>query len=232
MKAAVLAGGAGTRLSPVTHYVPKCMIPVGGHPFLNYVIKYLKSHDVKDIILLVSNEDYSIFHSYFDDGDRYGVKISYSTAPRIGTAGAIKAARKYLNSSFIVYYGDVFTDMDLTKMINFHRRKKSMCTVALSRRLQIEYGVGKIKKGGKLSYFEEKPVVKDYPVSMGIFILKPAAIEYCEPNTDLSSDVIPKLMKKRFPVYGYITDHRHYDIGSFKRLEEIRGILKERGPES
>ena len=79
---------------------------------------------------------------------------------------------------------------------------------------------------GKITYFEEKPVLKEYPVSMGIDILERDVISYCKPHTDLAHDVVPNLLKDGKPVYAYLTDKRHYDIGTFKSLEEVRQLVE------
>jgi NDP-sugar pyrophosphorylase family protein len=78
----------------------------------------------------------------------------------------------------------------------------------------------------KIAYFEEKPVLKEYPVSMGIDILDSDALSYCKPNTDLTHHVIPDLLKDGKPVYAYLTDRRHYDIGTFKTLD-VRDHLEQ-----
>ncbi len=228
MKAAILAGGPGSRLYPITYYVPKCMIPVAGKPFLDYVIEYLRKHGVKDIVLLLSKEDHEVFQDHYSHGKKLNVRLSYSVAPRIGTAGALYAARKEFDETFIVYYGDVLTDFNLTEMIRFHRRKHALCTVALTKSVPIDYGVGKIDAAGRLVSFQEKPVLEEYPVSMAIYIFEPEILKYCKPNRDIASDVIPTLIERKLPVYGYVTDRPHLDIGSFKHLDMVRKILSEK----
>jgi len=225
MLVALLVGGAGTRLYPLTAYVPKCMIPIGGKLVIDHVIEYLKKHGLKDIVLLVSKDDCDVFKNYLGGGDRHAVSIRYSVAPRIGTAGALNAARKYFDSTLIVYYGDVLTDLNLSDMINFHFKKRSICTIALSRSVPIDYGLAKVGRGGKVLGFEEKPTLPDRPFSMGIFIFEPKVLSYCGPNKDIAKDVIPVLVKRLLPVYGYVTSKRHYDIGNFKSLDEVAKIF-------
>jgi len=228
MKAAILVGGAGTRLLPLTYYVPKCMIFIGGRPFLDYVIEYLIKHGINEIILLVSDEDYEVFYNYYENGERFNIKISYSSGPRIGTAGALHLAKNLLDNTFVTYYGDVLTDFDLTSMIKFHKSKKSVCTLALSKSVPIEYGVGKTNENGKLIYFKEKPILHEYPISMGIYVMEPKVIDFCKPGLDIASDIIPTLIEKGLPVYGYITESPHYDIGTFKHLDIVKKVIEKR----
>jgi len=228
LKAAILAGGAGTRLYPVTAYVPKALIPIGSRYVIEYVIDYLKHHGIFDMVMLVSDSEFELLQNHMGDGSRFGVNVEYSVAKRIGTAGAVAAAADLLGDRFLVYYGDVFTDMDLRAMVDFHINRKSVCTIAMSTSVPIDYGVARVEDDGRIIYFEEKPVLKEYPVSMGIDILEKEVLSYCKPNTDLAQHVIPMLMRDRKPVFAYLTTKRHYDIGTFKNLEEIRSLLEQR----
>jgi NDP-sugar pyrophosphorylase family protein len=194
MKAAILAGGAGTRLYPVTAYVPKALIPIGSRYVIEYIIDYLKHHGIRDVVMLVSDNELELLQNHLGDGERFGVNVEYSTAQRIGTAGAVGAAADLLGETFLVYYGDVLTNMNLSAMIDYHEKKKSVCTIAMSTSVPIEYGVGKVTENGRVTYFEEKPVLKEYPISIGIDIFQKEVLPYCEPNTDLAHDMIPKLI--------------------------------------
>jgi NDP-sugar pyrophosphorylase family protein len=228
MKAFVLAGGAGTRLSPLTTYVPKGMIPIGGKPFIDYVIGYLAQHGVRNVVMLLSDEDSEVFRNHLDDGSKFGVNIGYSISPRAGTASAIKDAAGLVDGTFLVYYGDVLTELDLSGMIRFHHQKKAVCTVALSTGVRIDYGVGRVDGEGRVLYFEEKPVLSDYPVSIGVYLCEPKVLNYCTIGPDLAADVLPSMVNKGEPVYGFMTKEPHHDIGSFKQLNEAKEILQNR----
>lgn len=226
MKAAILAGGAGTRLYPITAYVPKALIPLGSRYVIEYIIDYLKHHGINEIVVLISRNEYDLLRNHLGDGTRFGVKIEYSIAERIGTAGALGAAGDLLGDAFVVYYGDVLTNMDLTSMIQFHATKKAVCTLAMSTSVPIDYGVARVAADGRVTFFEEKPVLKEYPVSMGIHVVEKEALSYCKPKTDFAQNVIPTLLKDRKSVFAYLTEKRHYDIGTFKSLEEVRELLE------
>jgi len=232
LKAAILAGGAGTRLYPITAYVPKVLIPVAGRYVIEYVIDYLKTNGIHEIVMLVSNAELELLKNHLGDGKRFGMSVEYSVAERIGTAGALGEARDLLSDTFGVYYGDVLTEMDLRAMIDFHSSKNSICTIALSTNVPIDYGVARVAEDGRITYFEEKPVLKEYPVSMGIDILNRDTLTYCLPNTDLAQHVIPKLLADHKPVFAYVTDKRHYDIGTFKSLEEVRALFEQQKTQS
>lgn len=226
MKAAILAGGAGTRLSPITQYIPKCLIPIAGKPFLNYVFEYLKKHGITNVVMLLSEDDANAFKNQYDDGKQVGMNVEYSVASRSGTAGALHDARRFLHSTFIVYYGDVLTNFNLTNMMVFHKRNRAHCTLALSQSVPIEYGIAKVSKTGRVTYFEEKPILNEYPVSMGVHIFEPLTLNYCKPGRDIARDVIPRLIEERLRVFGYCTKKRHHDLGSFKHLNEIKAMFE------
>ena len=226
MKAAILAGGAGTRLYPITTYVPKTLLPIGNRYVIEYVIEYLKRNGITEIVMLVSESEFELVRNHLGDGARYETKIEYSVAERIGTAGALGAASNLLGDRFIAYYGDVLTEMDLKEMIAFHIDRKAVCTIAMSTSVPIDYGVARVGSDGKVTYFEEKPILKEYPISMGIHVLEKEALSYCKPKTDLANDVIPQLVSDGKSVYAYLTEKRHYDIGTFKNLEEVRELLE------
>ncbi len=215
MKAAILAGGAGTRLYPLTAYVPKALIPVGNRYVIEYIIEYLRRNGIQELIMLVSNSEINLLKNHLQDGSRFGVHIEYSTAERVGTAGALHVAEDMLNETFIVYYGDVLTSMDLGEMVRSHMTKHATCTLAMSTSVPIEYGVARVNADGRVTYFEEKPVLKEYPVSMGIDIFEPEVLSYCKPNTDIAQHVIPNLAKRRkrsLRVHDRQTPLRHWYI--------------------
>jgi mannose-1-phosphate guanylyltransferase/phosphomannomutase len=227
LKAAILAGGAGTRLYPITAYVPKSLIPIGSRYVIEHILEYLKRYNVLDIVMLISEKESDLLRNHLDDGKRLGVNIEYSVAERIGTAGALGAASTLLGDRFLVYYGDVLTDMNLADMIRFHEDRRATCTIAMSTSVPMEYGVARVAEDGRVTYFEEKPIIKEYPVSMGILICEKEVLEYCKPNTDISHEIVPELLRDKKRVFAYLTSKRHYDIGTFKNLEEVRARVGE-----
>lgn len=227
MKAAILAGGAGTRLYPITAYVPKSLIPIGSRYVIEHILEYLKHYDVLDIVMLISEKESDLLRNHLGDGKRLGVNIEYSVAKRIGTAGALGAASNLLGERFLVYYGDVLTDMNLAEMIRFHEQRRATCTIAMSTSVPMEYGVARVAEDGRVTYFEEKPIIKEYPVSMGVLVCDKEFLRYCKPNIDISHDVVPQLLRDKKNVFAYLTSRRHYDIGTFKNLEEVRKLVDE-----
>jgi len=124
MKALVLAAGEGTRLRPLTLDKPKPMLPIAGKPLLEHTIEWLKHHGITQIAINLHHKPEAIT-SHFGDGHRWGVEITYSYEnPILGTAGAIKKLEDYFDGTFVVFYGDVLTDMNLSALIEFHRKTR------------------------------------------------------------------------------------------------------------
>jgi mannose-1-phosphate guanylyltransferase/phosphomannomutase len=227
LKAAILVGGAGTRLSPVTNFVPKAMIPVGGKLVIDHILKFLARHGLRDLLILTSTEDYPVISNYLGDGSNRDLEIEYDVRDRLGTAGALGAASSHFSETFVIYYGDVLVDFDLLAEMKFHREHSAALTITLSKEVPIDYGVARLESDGRVSFFKEKPVLPEYPVCTGIFVAEPTILRYCLPGTDLSGDVIPRLLEDNLPVYGFTIESRHYDIGTFKALEDAARFIKE-----
>ena len=129
MQVIILAGGRGKRLKPLTNSIPKVMIKINGSPFLEILLKFLKSKGFLDFILCVGYLS-EVIEEYFENGSKLSVKIDYSKEKRfLGTAGAIKNANELLDEEFIVINGDTFVDLDFKKMIEFSRLKNKLCSV-------------------------------------------------------------------------------------------------------
>jgi mannose-1-phosphate guanylyltransferase len=220
MKAVILVGGEGTRLRPLTCNTPKVVVPVLNHPFLEHVITCLSKHNVVDIILAMGQVSEQI-QSYFGDGSELGVKLTYSLENfPMGTAGAVKNAERLLDDSFIVFNGDIFTDLDLTAMVNFHREKKTMATIALT---PVEnptiYGVVETDGEGKVRHFVEKPSFDEVTtnvINAGVYVLEPDILSHVASNTFFSfeRDVFPPLLERGRAIYGYPFESYWIDIGT------------------
>ncbi len=198
---------------------------------LEYVVRLLKFHGVADLAFLVDYKAEQIFN-YFDDGSRFGVKISYvRDVPEYkGTAGSVlnafkqNAARK--DDTLLIYYGDIVTAINLKKLLNYHRQQKSVATVALSSGFTVRVGLADLDKEGRILGFVEKPQLEK-PVSIGIMALEGETLNDIEGlfpkkrGVDLMKDVVPDLVKSGKPVYGYLSDAFWYDVGSIETYEKL-----------
>ncbi|AEC51209.1 mannose-1-phosphate guanyltransferase [Pyrococcus sp. NA2] len=220
MQAVLLAGGKGTRLLPLTIYRPKPMIPFFNRPLMEYILNGLVEIGVEDVIVLVGYLKEKII-SYFGSGDEFGVKIRYSDEEnlRLGTAGALKKVEKFIEGTFIVASSDVLTNLDLNRLVKFHKEKGGIATIALTKvKDPSHYGVAVLDKDFKIRYFKEKPRPEEAPsnlVNAGIYIFEPEVFDLIPKgeNFDFSLDLFPRMLKEGIPIYGFPFDEYWNDVG-------------------
>ncbi len=196
-------GGEGTRLRPLTYTVVKSMVPVVNKPFIEHVISRLAEHGIDEIVLAMGYKPNSIF-DYFRKSASLHVKLTYSLEEKpLGTAGAVKHAADHVNDTFFVLNGDVFSDIDYTDMLNFHRRNKARATIALT---EVEdptkFGVVETDEEGRVLRFIEKPSwdkVTSHWINAGIYILEPDVLNYIPEGTFhmFERGVFPRYAGKR-----------------------------------
>lgn len=234
MKAVILAGGEATRLRPLTCNIAKTMVPVLNHALLEHVFGYLRKHDVTDVILALGQRSREI-RNHFGDGSGFDIKIVYSVEDfPMGTAGAVKNAEKFLDSPFIVFNGDVFTDINLAAMMKLHREKKASVSIALT---PVEdptiYGVVEANEEGRVKRFMEKPSwdkVTTNMINAGIYILEPSILSYVAPGafSMFERDVFPPLLEKGEVMFSYSSDAYWIDIGSPEKYLRLNHALLHR----
>jgi mannose-1-phosphate guanylyltransferase/phosphomannomutase len=233
MKAVVMAGGEGSRLRPLTINRPKPMVPLVNRPVMGHIIELLKRHNIDDVVATLQYRANDI-QNYFGDGSNAGVTMHYSVEPRpLGTAGSVKYAEKYLtgNDPFLIISGDALTDLNLTEIIDFHKRVGAAVTITLYRvPSPLEYGVIIVDGEGRIERFMEKPswgeVISD-TVNTGIYVISPEVLEDIEPGTpvDFSKDLFPQLMKRGAPLYGFIANGYWTDVGNIAEYIRAAGDL-------
>ncbi len=231
MKAVILVGGEGTRLRPLTCNIHKAMVPVLNKPFLEHMIHYLRGYGVDDIIPTLCHLPEHI-KDYFADGSKFGVKLSYviEESP-LGTAGAVKNAKSYLDDLFFVFNGDILTDIDLRAMLSFHRGRKAKATIALT---PVEdptfYGVVETDLQGKVKRFVEKPSREEVTTNLinaGIYILDQEILQDIPTNTPFMFErhLFPALLAKGVPIYGFPSRAYWIDIGTPEKYLQMHHEL-------
>jgi len=226
MKAVIMAGGFGTRIQPLTSRLPKPMIPLFNRPIMLHIVELLKKHDITDLVMLLYHQP-EVIKKFFRDGSDFGVKITYVTPLQdMGTAGAVKAAEKYLDQRFMVISGDLLTDFNLKKIVNFHHDSRAMATITLtSVRDPLQFGVVITNKERRITQFLEKPgwgeVISD-TINTGIYVLEPEIFKYipADENFDFSQDLFPTLLANGDPLFGYPARGYWRDIGNTDSYRE------------
>jgi mannose-1-phosphate guanylyltransferase len=235
MKAVILVGGEGTRLRPLTVNVPKPMLPVVNRPFLEHVLEYLKSHGIHDVILSMGYRS-EVIERHFGDGKDFGINLRYvvESSP-LGTAGGVKNVERYIDGTFLVFNGDILTDLDLRAMIDFHRRRGAKATISLTPVDDpTSYGLVETDTDGHVQRFIEKPRLEDVTTNLinaGTYILEPDVLDLIPADTYhmFERGVFPDLLSRHDPIYGYRSDAYWIDIGTpAKYMSVQRDILNGR----
>jgi len=227
-KAIIMAGGAGTRLRPLTSNRPKPMIPVINKPVIEHAINLLKKHGIKDIVLSLFYLPENI-QNYFGDGSDWDVNITYSVEETpLGTAGGVKQAIGDYKGSFIVLSGDGIIDFDITDILKYHKEKSSPFTIVLKRvNKPTEYGIVITNEDGKIEKFLEKPAWSEVfsdTANTGMYVINSDLIDEHIPeneNFDFSLDLFPILQKNNIPLFGYISDGYWCDVGNISTFRDV-----------
>lgn len=231
MKGVILVGGEGTRLRPLTCHIPKAVVPILNHPFLEHLLHYLKQHGISDIILALGYLPDPI-QNYLSDGSGLGVHLTYLVEDHpLGTVGAVKNAAPLLDEPFVVFNGDIITEIDLSDMIEKHRQVRPKVSIALT---PVDdptlYGVVETDAVGMVQHFVEKPdwgSVTTNMINAGIYIIEPEVLEYVPPNAHCMFEnfLFPHLLEMNQPVLSYPSPAYWIDIGTPEKYLKVHHDL-------
>jgi len=222
MQAVILVGGEGTRLRPLTSTVPKPVVPLVDRPFIGYMLEWLESHGVDDVVLSMGYLATAL-RNVLGDGSAYGLRIRYVEEPDPrGTAGALKFAESLLDERFLMLNGDVLTDMDLTAQLGQHERTGATATLALVPVPDPSaYGLVRTEPDGAVRGFVEKPSpdqVDTNLISAGAYVLERSVLDLIPPDAAVSieREVWPRLVGDG--LYGFAQETAYWlDIGTPER---------------
>jgi mannose-1-phosphate guanylyltransferase len=239
MRAMILAAGLGTRLRPITHEIPKPMVPVLGRPVMEHIVALLRRHGFTEVVANLHHFPEAV-RDHFGDGSDYGIALTYSFEEELlGTAGGVRnAAALFGDDSFLVISGDALTDLDLAAMREAHLAHDGIATLATKPVPDpSEYGVVVAGSDGRVQGFQEKPnpaeALSDL-CNCGIYMFRPQIFDYfpgpgevskaADPDSpagfaDWAMDVFPALLENDVPFYVHRFDRYWNDVGS---LDEYR----------
>lgn len=233
-QAMILAAGKGTRLGKLTQKMPKVLLPLrDGNPLLDYTFLWLKKYGIEEVVINLHHLGYQI-RDYAGNEHR-GIKITYSPEETLlGTAGGVKRMQHLFKDDFLIIYGDILTDFDFLRMVRFHRRQKSLATIAVIRmENRHDVGVVKLNEKGKIISLIEKPQHLETPsflANAGIYLMNKKALDYVPEAKfcDFAYDVFPELVRQDLPIYGYELKPDDYllDIGTTEKYQQAKEDIK------
>lgn len=226
MKALILAAGKGTRLGTLTADCPKPMLAIGGRPLLEHTVVWLRSAGIRELAINLHYLPH-VITEYFKDGSAWDVTLHYSWEPTLlGTAGAARKLAAFLDEPFVVVYGDLFTNVRLSRLVAFHEAKQraenALITLALYRvGNPTECGLVDLDAAGRIMRFVEKPPAAEVftdVANSGILLCQPAVLDNVPAGAffDFSHDLIPGLLAAGQRLYGQLIATGEYviDIGT------------------
>lgn len=227
IKAMVLAAGLGTRLRPLTELISKPMAPIVNKPVMEHIIELLVEHNFKDIICNLHWYPEAI-KNYFGDGSKWGVNITYSYEEELlGTAGGVKNVEEFFEgNTLLVLSGDALTDIDLKDLVRFHKKRRGIATLVLTRvEDSSQFGVALMDENKRIYGFQEKPLsgqAKSNLANSGIYVFEYEIFKYMPKGVflDFARDLFPELLKRDIPYFGY--EHNRYwnDVGSLEEYQQ------------
>lgn len=239
MKAVIMAGGKGTRLSSILKNIPKPMVAFAGKPLLEHQIENLKENGIIDIILVTGYLG-EVIREHFGDGARFGVNIEYFAEKEpLGTAGALYYLRGRLTEDFVLVFGDLYININFERFFNYHKLKNAQITLyAHPNSHPYDSDVIATDDDGRVMEWSYKNSSRvDYYknlVNGGLYIISPQAVESIPENrkTDLERDLIVPFISKG-GIYAYCCTEYVRDIGTPDRLKKaeedfLRGICRKR----
>jgi mannose-1-phosphate guanylyltransferase/phosphomannomutase len=223
MKAAILVGGAGTRMRPLTYVVPKCLLPVGGKPLLERTLRYLESYGISEFVLCVAYLRKQIMDA-FGNGSSLGFKIEYAESDvPLGTAGQLKTAAPFLEGTFLAMNGDIITDLNIGNLVHTHKLAGGVATIALKEfGVKIPYGHVLVGKDGRVSGFEEKPTL-NYMANAGVYAMEARLLGEIPSSgaCSLETETFPRLLARGEQINSYFESAYWADVGSMADFERV-----------
>jgi NDP-sugar pyrophosphorylase family protein len=221
----VMAAGLGTRLRPLTDFLPKPMMPVANRPVLHHLLNLLHRHDVREVGINVHAFPESI-ERYFGDGSKLDMSIRWSHEPELlGTAGGTKKLEEFFGGdTILVTSGDGLHDIDVTALLGHHRRSGALATLAVKPVGDPSaYGVVILDRDTRIRGFQEKPrrdEARSELANCGVYVIEPELLDRIPTGAfvDFGQDVWPQLVTAGEPVYAYTTMAYWNDIGDLDAL--------------
>lgn len=228
MKAFLLAAGLGSRLSPITDTIPKCLVEIAGHPMLDWWAKLLEENGIREV-LINTHYLHEQVHDYIEKFNKKNQDISFIEfyeEKLLGSGGTVRENKDFIGNEkeFCICYADNLCNVKLRDMIAYHRKHKGLLTMALFRtNIPKQCGIAKVNKDGKIIEFTEKPECPESNLAnAGIYVADRRILEYFPEGeiVDFGKDILPRLTGL---MYGWEINDYLIDIGTinnYKRAKE------------
>ena len=227
MQCVILAGGLGTRIRSVSGEIPKSMVEVCGLPFLSYQLDLLKKNGVGEVVLCVGYLSGQI-EDYFQDGKEFGINIIYSREEGglLGTGGALKNARRYLNDKFLLIYGDSYLTVEYYPVFEHFLRVDTPVLMTVFKNDNRWVSSNVVFNNGMVTFFDKEaksPTMKY--IDYGLSVLSRDVLDEIPEGEPYNLDNLYHRLAGEGRLAGYEVFQRFYEIGSPEGLEELQNKL-------
>lgn len=226
-QALILAGGRGTRLSPITDTIPKPMVEFHGRPFLEYLIEYLKEQGFQKIVLMLGYLPQTVI-DYFGDGSKFGVQIEYSVTPVEDETGPrLRAVRNMVDPIFFLLYCDNYCPLNTDLMWDHFCKEDVLAqTTVYANTDKFTRNNLRINDGSIMNYDKSRTSQDLNGVDIGFAFLRSEVLDLIpDENINFEKEVYPKLVASK-QLAGFLTHHRYYSVGNIERLPITEKFLK------
>ena len=224
MKIVILAGGLGTRISEYTKIIPKPMIRVNKKPIIYYIMKHYSNYGFKDFYIALGYKGH-IIKKYFKKNN-FGWNINLiDTGQKTMTGGRLKRLKKHLgNEPFMLTYGDGLSNVNIKKLLNFHKKNKKLVTLTAARP-PARFGAIKIL-GNKVKYFKEKSKLDEGWINGGFFVMQPEFLNYIKNDQTFLEREPMELLTKKNQLVAFKHDDFWQCMDTKRDMDNLNIILK------
>ena len=224
MKVVILAGGLGTRISEYTKIIPKPMIRVNKKPIIYYIMKHYSNYGFKDFYIALGYKGH-IIKKYFKKNN-FGWNINLiDTGQKTMTGGRLKRLKKHLgNELFMLTYGDGLSNVNIKKLLTFHKKNKKLVTLTAARP-PARFGAIKIL-GNKVKYFKEKSKLDEGWINGGFFVMQPEFLNYIKNDQTFLEREPMELLTKKNQLVAFKHDDFWQCMDTKRDMDNLNIILK------
>ena len=220
---ALLAGGRGTRLKPLTTVFPKPLVPLGEKPVIEILLRQLAADGFRNVVLSTGHLA-ELLTAVVGDGAKYGVGVTYCHEDTpLGTAGPLALLADRLTDPFLVMNGDLLTTLSFSRLLAHHRQQQADVTIAVYRReVKIDFGLIDSDGNGGFTAYREKPTY-EFEVSMGVYAMSRSVLRHVQPGVRLDMpDLVGRVHEAGGRVVCYREDCFWLDIGRMDDYERAQ----------
>ena len=222
MKVVILCGGKGTRSYPFTEYLPKVMMPINGTPIIVHLMRIYASQGFTDFVLAAGHRQ-EMLRDYFEGRfTEWNITI-VDTGEASDTGERIRRCAPHVGETFFATYGDGLGDVDLHRLLNFHRNSGGIATLTTVP-LRSQYGSVHFGEDGRVDRFQEKPIIRDYWINAGYFVFERQAFDHWK-GQNLETDVLPRIARTG-GLFSYVHDGFWKSMDTSKDQQELEAIYR------